>query len=102
MNSITIFRYKFLSNDNIEKRIERKNAVSNEIKNASSKKLQSKQLLEVLSESFPIDQYVCKNVAINNTKNAIPFFFKNEMMLDFIKEIFLFKCCVYLFIYNIL
>ncbi|WP_157885938.1 hypothetical protein [Chryseobacterium glaciei] len=56
MNSITIFRYKFLSNENIENRIERKKPISNEIKNASSKKLQSKQPLEVLSESLPIAQ----------------------------------------------
>ncbi|MET3535989.1 hypothetical protein [Chryseobacterium limigenitum] len=93
MNSITVFTYKFLSNENIENRIVRKKPVSNEIKNTSSKKLHSKQLLEVLPESLPIAQYICKNVAVNNMKNAIPFFFKNKIILDFRKEIFFFKCC---------
>lgn len=83
-----------MSNDNIEKRIERKKAVSNDIKKASSKKLHSKQPLEVLSESFPIAQYNCTNVAINKMINAIPFFCKNEIMLDFMRWVILFKYCV--------
>lgn len=47
MNSIVALRYTFLSNENIENKIEKKNPVSNDISNASSKKLHSKQLLEV-------------------------------------------------------
>lgn len=67
----------FLIKENTAEKADNKMPVSNEKRKTSSKKLHSKQLLDVWSESCPVDQYSSKKVAKNRISKVNRFLLKN-------------------------
>lgn len=101
INSVNTLQYAFLIDEAKRNKAVNKILVSKEIRKVSSRKLQSKQLLDVFSERLPTDQYICKNVTINNIKTTYKMFLNNLMVVSFEGIFIFFNVVFYIFLKKI-